>query len=65
MLDHVSLNLIAGPPNSARAGEVLGGFRENLTRDPEAGAELTRMANQDRLDALQETQSRATSVGAA
>ena len=34
MLDHVSLNLIAGPPNSARAGEVLGGFRENLSRDP-------------------------------
>lgn len=34
MLDRVSLNLIAGPPNSARAGEVLGGFRENLSRDP-------------------------------
>jgi multiple sugar transport system ATP-binding protein len=38
---------------------------ENLTRDPEAGAELTRMANQDRLDALQETQSRAAAAGAA
>src|SRR3954471_3810749 len=46
---------------------------ENLTRDAEAGAELTRLANQDRVDALEETRSRAnadasggaTSVGAA
>ncbi len=34
MLDRMALNLIAGPPNSARAGAVLGGFRENLERDP-------------------------------
>jgi multiple sugar transport system ATP-binding protein len=38
---------------------------ENLTRDAEAGAELTRRANQDRVDALEETRGRATSVGAA
>ena len=30
----MALNLIAGPPNSARAGAVIGGFRENLLRDP-------------------------------
>jgi ATP-dependent helicase/DNAse subunit B len=30
----MALNLIAGPPNSARAGAVLGGFRENISRDP-------------------------------
>ena len=38
---------------------------ENLTRDAEAGAELTRLANQDRVDALEETRGGATSVGAA
>jgi multiple sugar transport system ATP-binding protein len=45
---------------------------ENLTRDAEAGAELTRMANQDRIehlqetrDGAQETRGGATSVGAA
>jgi ATP-dependent helicase/DNAse subunit B len=34
MLAGMALNLIAGPPNSARAGAVLGGFRENLSHDP-------------------------------
>jgi ATP-dependent helicase/DNAse subunit B len=34
MLGCMALNLIAGPPNSARAGAVLGGFRENISRDP-------------------------------
>jgi len=38
---------------------------DNLTRDAEAGAELTRLANQDRVDALEETHGGATSVGAA
>src|SRR5215210_2407242 len=41
---------------------------ENLTRDAEAGAELTRLANQDRIEALEDTKARsggATSVGAA
>lgn len=28
------LNLVAGPPNSARAGEVIRGFRGNIARDP-------------------------------
>ena len=37
---------------------------DNLTRDAEAGAELTRLANQDRVDALEETRGRASSVGA-
>src|SRR5687768_7848637 len=37
---------------------------ENLTRDAEAGAELTRLANQDRIEALEETRG-GTSVGAA
>ena len=34
MLARMALNLIAGPPNSARTGAVLDGFRENLSRDP-------------------------------
>jgi multiple sugar transport system ATP-binding protein len=39
---------------------------ENLTRDAEAGAELTRLANQDRIEQMDETrQGGATSVGAA
>ena len=41
---------------------------ENLTRDAEAGAELTRMANQDRIEQMEETKAQtggATSVGAA
>jgi multiple sugar transport system ATP-binding protein len=41
---------------------------ENLTRDAEAGAELTRLANQDRIeqmDETRETRGGATSVGAA
>src|SRR3954468_2385555 len=38
---------------------------ENLTRDAEAGAELTRLANQDRLEHLEETRDGASSVGAA
>jgi multiple sugar transport system ATP-binding protein len=38
---------------------------ENLTRDPEAGAELTRLANQDRIEQMEETRSRGESVGAA
>ena len=37
---------------------------DNLTRDAEAGAELTRMANQDRVEALEETRG-GTAVGAA
>jgi multiple sugar transport system ATP-binding protein len=41
---------------------------ENLTRDAEAGAELTRLANQDRIEQMEETKAQtggATSVGAA
>jgi multiple sugar transport system ATP-binding protein len=38
---------------------------ENLTRDAEAGAELTRLANQDRVEHLEESRAGATSVGAA
>jgi multiple sugar transport system ATP-binding protein len=41
---------------------------ENLTRDAEAGAELTRLANQDRIEQMEETRETsggATSVGAA
>jgi multiple sugar transport system ATP-binding protein len=38
---------------------------ENLTRDAEAGAELTRMANQDRIETLEASRGGATSVGAA
>jgi multiple sugar transport system ATP-binding protein len=41
---------------------------DNLTRDAEAGAELTRLANQDRIEHLEETKAQAggaTSVGAA
>jgi multiple sugar transport system ATP-binding protein len=41
---------------------------ENLTRDAEAGAELTRLANQDRIEQMDETKAQtggATSVGAA
>jgi multiple sugar transport system ATP-binding protein len=41
---------------------------DNLTRDAEAGAELTRLANQDRIEQMDETraeQGGATSVGAA
>jgi multiple sugar transport system ATP-binding protein len=40
---------------------------ENLTRDAEAGAELTRLANQDRIEQMDETRQGggATSVGAA
>jgi ATP-dependent helicase/DNAse subunit B len=34
MLARMALNLIAGPPNSARAGAVVRGFRENISRDP-------------------------------
>jgi multiple sugar transport system ATP-binding protein len=37
---------------------------DNLTRDAEAGAELTRLANQDRVEALEETRG-GTAVGAA
>jgi multiple sugar transport system ATP-binding protein len=38
---------------------------ENLTRDAEAGAELTRMASQDRIEQMEETRNRGASVGAA
>jgi PD-(D/E)XK nuclease superfamily len=34
MLAPMPLNLIAGPPNSARAGALLGSFRERLASDP-------------------------------
>jgi ATP-dependent helicase/DNAse subunit B len=30
----MALKLIAGPPNSGRTGKVIGGFREDLSRDP-------------------------------
>ena len=33
---------------------------ENLTRDAEAGAELTRLATQDRVEQVEESQSRAS-----
>ncbi|HEY4630876.1 MAG TPA: ABC transporter, partial [Blastococcus sp.] len=38
---------------------------ENLTRDAEAGAELTRMANQDRVDQVEDAKAGARTVGAA
>jgi multiple sugar transport system ATP-binding protein len=38
---------------------------ENLTRDAEAGAELTRLATQDRVEQVEEARSGATAVGAA
>jgi multiple sugar transport system ATP-binding protein len=41
---------------------------ENLTRDAEAGAELTRLATQDRVEQVEESRTRkggATAVGAA
>jgi multiple sugar transport system ATP-binding protein len=38
---------------------------DNLTRDAEAGAELTRMASQDRIEQMEETRNRGASVGAA
>jgi multiple sugar transport system ATP-binding protein len=38
---------------------------DNLTRDAEAGAELTRLANQDRMEQMNETRGGATQVGAA
>ena len=41
------------------------GTGENLTRDAEAGAELTRLATQDRVEQVEEARGGATSVGAA
>ncbi len=38
---------------------------DNLTRDAEAGAELTRLANQDRIEQMEETRGETTSLGAA
>jgi multiple sugar transport system ATP-binding protein len=38
---------------------------ENLTRDPEAGAELTRLATQDRVEQVEEARGETTSLGAA
>jgi len=38
---------------------------DNLTRDAEAGAELTRLANRDRMEQMNETRGGATQVGAA
>jgi multiple sugar transport system ATP-binding protein len=41
------------------------GTGENLTRDAEAGAELTRMATQDRVEEVEEARGGTTAVGAA
>jgi multiple sugar transport system ATP-binding protein len=41
------------------------GTGDNLTRDAEAGAELTRLATQDRVEQVDEARGGATSVGAA
>ncbi|HST98024.1 MAG TPA: ABC transporter, partial [Geodermatophilus sp.] len=41
------------------------GSGENLTRDAEAGAELTRMATQDRVEQVDEARGGASAVGAA
>jgi multiple sugar transport system ATP-binding protein len=38
---------------------------ENLTRDAEAGAELTRMSSQERIEQMEETRNKGASVGAA
>ena len=36
---------------------------ENLTRDAEAGARLTQMATEDRVEQVQEAQAQGTTVG--